>query len=519
MLTLHVRLPRPDHRFGLRQARLDDRDRPVTVGADLAKLPSHQRGAPARSLRQASATRRERQAARNSQDITPFSVRRPTFTTGPVRESGPRGTRRLDADAGLMTTRPRPAQKRRQWKPAVAASLIVPALWGSPSVTAQRPPTEPISIGGGRVVVSSEASVSIAPEDDEWFNYTDYEQSALQQVRLGISTGISLGARLEVLSEIRTEKGNPFEIYAMFLRFRPWLERSFDVQLGRIPPTFGAYARRSYGVANPLIGSPLPYQYLTSLRPDALPETTDDLLRMRARGWRPSYPIGSQTTRPGVPLVSALSWDTGIQARVGDRTTQLVVAVTTGSLSNPLVRDDNAGKQLATRVMFRPLFGLEIGLSGGRADFVDQDVRRTLGAAGEGRFTQSALGADVEYSRDHWIVRGEGLWSAWRLPAIGSPFLDKPLQAWGVTAEAQYKVTPGLYLAARADHLGFSSITGTRFDGAPTSWDLPVTRIEVGGGYSLTRNLIAKLAYQQNWRDDPRDRRTRFVAAQLLYWF
>ena len=85
--------------------------------------------------------------------------------------------------------------------------------------------------------------------------------------------------------------------------------------------------------------------------------------------------------------------------------------------------------------------------------------------------------------------------------------------------EAQYKLTPGLYLAGRADHLGFSTITGTRFGGAPTAWDVPVTRIEVGGGYSLTRNVIAKLAYQQNWRDDPRDRRTRFVAAQLLYWF
>ena len=250
-----------------------------------------------------------------------------------------------------MTTRPRPTRNQRPWTLAIGANLVVLGVLGAVPATAQRPPTEPISIGGGRVVVSSEASVSFAPEDDEWFNYTDYEQSALRQVRLGISTGISLGARFQVLSEVRTEKGNAFEIYAMFLRFRPWLERSLDIQLGRIPPTFGAYARRSYGVANPLIGSPLPYQYLTSLRPDALPETTDDLLRMRARGWRPSYPVGSQTIRPGVPLVSALSLDTGIQARVGDRSTQLVVAVTTGSLSNPRGLDDNSGKQLASTVL------------------------------------------------------------------------------------------------------------------------------------------------------------------------
>src|SRR5438445_5776950 len=46
--------------------------------------------------------------------------------------------------------------------------------------------------------------------------------------------------------------------------------KNFDVQIGRIPPTFGAFARRTYANDNPLIGYPLAYQYLTSLRADAL---------------------------------------------------------------------------------------------------------------------------------------------------------------------------------------------------------------------------------------------------------
>ena len=52
-----------------------------------------------------------------------------------------------------------------------------------------------------------------------------------------------------------------------------------------MPPTFGAFARRTYATDNPLIGYPLAYQYLTSLRPDALPANADELLRMRGRGW------------------------------------------------------------------------------------------------------------------------------------------------------------------------------------------------------------------------------------------
>ena len=37
-----------------------------------------------------------------------------------------------------------------------------------------------------------------------------------------------------------------------------------------MPPTFGAFARRTYANDNPLIGYPLAYQYMTTMRADAL---------------------------------------------------------------------------------------------------------------------------------------------------------------------------------------------------------------------------------------------------------
>ena len=97
-----------------------------------------------------------------------------------------------------------------------------------------------------------------------------------------------------------------------------------------MPPTFGAFARRTYASDNPLIGYPLAYQYLTSLRPDAHPGER----RRAARQARPrlagrSYSLGNPAFEQGVPLVSAFRWDTGVQAhatvgiverdRVGDR--------------------------------------------------------------------------------------------------------------------------------------------------------------------------------------------------------
>jgi hypothetical protein len=69
-----------------------------------------------------------------------------------------------------------------------------------------------------------------------------------------------------------------------------------------------------YGSSNILIGQPLAYQYLTSIRADALPATPDDLLRMRGRGWLSNFPSATPTPGPGLPLVNTSRWDTGVQA-------------------------------------------------------------------------------------------------------------------------------------------------------------------------------------------------------------
>ena len=84
------------------------------------------------------------------------------------------------------------------------------------------------------------------------------------------------------------------------------------------------------------------------------------------------------------------------------------------------------------------------------------------------------------------------------------------------SAEGRYKIRPGLYAAGRVDHLGFSDITGTtRRD----PWDAPVTRVEVGGGYSPQRNVELKLSFQRNTRSAGRVRNMTIGAAQLVFWF
>src|SRR5689334_3769804 len=179
---------------------------------------------------------------------------------------------------------------------------------------AQTLPSEPIALADGRVTIGGDVAASFGSEDPGFFDYTDYEHSALRLLRVDIAAQVKAGPHFAILGEVRTENGQRPLPYAFFLRVRPWTARDFDIQVGRVPPTFGGFARRTYANDNPLIGYPLAYQYLTSLRPDSLPASADELLRKRGLGWELSYSIGDATKQTGVPLVSAFKYDTGIQA-------------------------------------------------------------------------------------------------------------------------------------------------------------------------------------------------------------
>ncbi|MBI2833307.1 MAG: hypothetical protein HYX76_02650 [Acidobacteria bacterium] len=386
------------------------------------------------------------------------------------------------------------------------------------SAIAQVLPSQPITMLGGRVVVGGEVSASIASSADRgYFNYTDYEHNALRLVRLGVTGAVRLGSRASVLTEIRTENLDTIRPYALYLRIRPWLDRPIDIQAGLIPPIFGAFMRRSYGPDRPLIGYPLAYQYLTSLRPDATPATVRDLLRNRGAGWHTYYSVGSKAGDQGVPLVTGFRWDTGVEVRIGSRPVEVSAALTTGTLSNPRVRDDNSGKQASAHLTIQPTTGLILGLSTARGAFLARRVTSSLPVSlRDAGYNQYAFGADMEYSRDHWLVRAEGIWSFWRIPLPLDRAHADPLRASAVSIEGRYKVGPPLYIAGRFDRLGFSTIS----DGIRRlSWEIPVTRLELGGGYYLQRNIIGKLVYQWNWRHTQYEPFAGYAAAQLVYWF
>jgi len=395
------------------------------------------------------------------------------------------------------------------------------AHWLVCCLLAQMLPAGPVELAHGTVTVGGDVTATFGAKDDiAFFNFTDYEHNALRMFRVSFTGMWRPSEQFAFVTELRSEDLDAVIPYALYARVRPWKNHAFDLQVGRIPPVFGAFGRRSYGTDNPLIGYPLAYQYLTSIRPDAVPATADDLLFMRARGWRATYPIGALEPGPGVPLVSAYRWDTGVEAHGTVRIFDFSGAVTVGTLSNPRVTDDNRGRQFSGRVSATPMVGLVLGVSAARGAFLVRSLQDQFASGARGSFPQDAIGVDGEYSRGYWIVRGEAIWSHWHLPIIAAPEITDPLTARSAYLESRYRLSPRYFVAARVDGLGFSRVTGVRFyNSQPTPWDAPVTRVEAGGGVYVQRNLTVRAVVQRNWRAAGRVLDRTYVSAQISYWF
>ena len=396
-----------------------------------------------------------------------------------------------------------------------SAFVAMCALAGN--AAAQTVPSEPVTFGGGRVVLGGDVAATVAPQDLGYFNYTDYEQTTFRQFRLGMSALVRVSDRVSVLGELRSANFDYVTPFALYARIRPLPKQRFDIQIGRIPPTFGAFSRRTYSNDNPLIGTPLAYQYLTSLRADSIPVDVDELLRMRGRGWLSAFSVGNAVPYHGVPMVTAFTWDTGVQVSTGWKVLTGAIAVTNGTVANPRVSDDNRGKQLAARISATPIVGLIVGGSYARGEFLNRHVQALRSSAYRSDYDQHAAGIDVEYSRAHWLARAESVLSEWRMPLAASTGASAlPLRALATLVEGRYAFLPGLYGAARVEYLGFNRVASpVRVD----EWDAPVTRAEFGGGVYLQRNVVFRMSVQVNRRDGGRVRRANLAAAQILYWF
>ena len=157
---------------------------------------------------------------------------------------------------------------------------------------------------------------------------------------------LKAGDHLSLLGEVRTRerRQRPRRTRSTCASGRG-RTRDFDIQVGRVPPTFGAFARRTYATDNPLIGYPLAYQYLTSLRPTRCRRTPTNCCECADAAGSSSYLDRQSRLRTTACRSSARSAGTPA-CRCTRRTASSTPRRRSraGTLSNPLFADDNGGR-------------------------------------------------------------------------------------------------------------------------------------------------------------------------------
>jgi hypothetical protein len=398
----------------------------------------------------------------------------------------------------------------------LSATGVLAITFFVPAAAAQTPAVAQDGARGVRA--GGDFSAAFGPRDSEaYFNYTDYEHNALRLARLRLFGEWRVHPSLSFLAEAQTENGDGVEAVAAYARWRPWPTRGLTLQAGRIPTVVGAFARRAYGADNAVIGLPLAYQYLASLRPDALPNTIDDVVRMRGRGWQPFFPVGSQRAAAGIPLLSS-RWDTGVEAGWHGRLLQLSGAITMGAPSVPRLHPTNIGRQWSGRAAVIAAPGLVIGVSGSRGSWINRSVLEMM-PADRRESAQCLVGTDVEYGRGRFLLRAEWMHASFDVPFAAGATPVAHLGASTIFTDIRYRIHPRWQIGVRIDHLGFSDVQSVADPARLTSWDAPVERVESVLGYRVTRNIDARAGWQYDWRDGGRVQQRGYPVVQLLAWF
>ena len=334
--------------------------------------------------------------------------------------------------------------------------------------------------------------------------------------RLRIFAESQIDDHLQVQGQFVYDDASGVYVDGAYVIFTPWATRDLRIMGGKQPWMIGTYAPRTYSNKNPLIGTPLLYQYHTSLQWHDIPPDADALLAASGTGqsgviYR-GFPQG-----PGMPIVDENYWDVGILLAGSQRPLEYSAGVTAGAPSwGSTSSEDNSGKTVLGRVGFTPTPELRLGVSGAYGPYLLDALNPRLPAGHTvNDYHETVVMADLEVLVGHAELRAEGAHNRWQTPTVGDLDVDAGY------VELKYGLASGFYVAGRWDTEQFGKIRDS--GGAEHPWDWNVSRLETGIGYRVTRDVTAKLVYQRTERGggDPtvEDQTDSIFGAQLSIGF
>ena len=331
----------------------------------------------------------------------------------------------------------------------------------------------------------------VSHETGRLYNRHSQGDSQFDPYRMRLFLDAQVTPQLAVFAQsILHEGAMPIVLDGAYARWTPWAERDLHVQAGKIPWPIGTWGPRTYSDRNRLIGSPLMYQYHTSLPWNAVPWSVDELVSEAGHGQTGLFYGGEHSY--GMVVVDDRWWDFGIAALGSTHGLEFSLGATQSSPGWPEPNaDDTPGNGYLGRIGLAPVPALRVGVSGAYGPWMPTWSEWAVPPGGSLRdYAESMVMLDASLSLDRLDLQGEGYDKSWETLRTGT------LRMRGGYLETSVMMPAGWWLAARAEAMRFGEVTPS--NGIPRPWDDDVDRLEIGAGYRLSQDVRAKVAWQRN---------------------
>ena len=356
--------------------------------------------------------------------------------------------------------------------------------------------------------------------DTEFYNFQqpapgliNSEIDNLFNPRLALFLDAQFGSQIYFFAQSRLDRGfDPSDHGAQVrldeyaLRFTPWDDSRFNLQMGKFATVVGNWVPRHLSWENPFINAPLVYDNVTPISDKIAPASPLDFVhrfdnekyQFNPVIWGPSYASGiSLSGRLGRFDYAAEMKNASLSSRPESWN------VTETGFDHPT---------FSGRVGFRPNQIWNFGLSASDGPYFRSEAEQTLPPGrSTGDYREFVLGQDAGFAWHHLQLWAEFYEARFEVPRVGDA------DTFAYYFEAKYKFTPQLFGALRWNQQLFSNIP----DGAAgqVRWSQDLWRIDAAAGYRFTSHIQLKLQYSfQQETTSPRDD-NHLIAAQLTVRF
>ena len=321
--------------------------------------------------------------------------------------------------------------------------------------------------------------------------------------RASLLLDLFAGQKVSGTVELRADRGEApadrplqLRVEQAWLRLSPFAGHDLSLQAGKLLTPFGGWTQRHASLsADPFIRPPLPYDYRTMICANFLPAAAAGFVTWKED---PAF------FRPmGAPPVWNAPYQAGVMAAGGWRSVSVRAAVLNSAPSSEphewnAIGFGDHGPSWVAHVGVQVMPELSLGASYDRGGYlIDHPAGAPLPAGQEvSHYFQELWGLEAAFARGPVEARAELIYDTWDVPNVEEYPRDL---SW--YAEAKVKLSPGLFAAAR-----YSGIRFNRLDGggaAQVEWDYPVDRVQIAGGYRLSRTTEVRAEYMLNATDAP----------------